>query len=268
MSISLYPSTIASRTPLFRGFSRQEHSGGLPFPPARDLPDPGIKSVSPALMSGGGLPTWWLFSLRRPSSGVYGLCGRVNSNLQEGFCQGSPSWTPVACAPFLWRAPTDPLLHGGPSSTSRRLWFSLLWGRCSFPLGLIALQDGNLCFPQSCGSPVIKSHWPSRPDSMRIPGPSVVSPGWETRLGAQNLQDSFFGLTVLQHVGHPRDGCGIRFYCDCAPPGVSLLLRLWTWNISFSGGFRVLLSVVVQQLVVILELSRAEMSAHISTLSS
>ena len=141
MSISLYPSTIASRTPLFRGFSRQEHSGGLPFPPARDLPDPGIKSVSPALMSGGGLPTWWLFSLRRPSSGVYGLYGRVNSNLQEGFCQGSPSWTPVACAPFLWRAPTDPLLHGGPSSTSRRLWFSLLWGRCSFPLGN-ALETG------------------------------------------------------------------------------------------------------------------------------
>ena len=108
------PLTIASRTPLFRGFSRQEYSSGLPFPPARDLPDPGIKSISPALMDGGGLPTWWLFSLRRPSSGVYGLYGRVNSNLQEGFCQGGPSWTPVASAPFLWRAPTDPHLHGGP----------------------------------------------------------------------------------------------------------------------------------------------------------
>ena len=103
---------------------------------------------------------------------------------------------------------------------------------------------------------------------MRIPGLSVIFPGWEARLGVQNLQDSFFGLIVLQFVGHPRDGCGIRFYSDCAPPGVPLFLCLWTWNISFSGGFRVLLSMVVQQLAVILELSQAEMSVHISTLSS
>ena len=36
-----------------------------------------------------------------------------------------------------------------------------------------ALQDWSLCFPESCGSLVIKSHWPSRPDSLdqRIPSP-------------------------------------------------------------------------------------------------
>ena len=200
----MYPSTIASQTPLFRGFSRQEHSGGLPFPPARDLPDPGIKSVSPALMSGGGLPTWWLFSLRRPSSGVYGLYGRVNSNLQEGFCQGGPSRTPVACAPFLWQAPTDPHLHGGPSSTSRWLWFSLLWGRCSFPLGFIALQDWNLCFPQSCGSPVIKSHWPSRPDSMRIPVPLLYPQAGKPDLGFRTFRTAslvlLFSSMWVTHV--------------------------------------------------------------------
>ena len=31
------------------GFSRQEYWGGLPFPPQRDLPDPGIESMSPAV---------------------------------------------------------------------------------------------------------------------------------------------------------------------------------------------------------------------------
>ena len=31
------------------GFSRTEYWSGLPFPPPGDLPDPGIKLVSPAL---------------------------------------------------------------------------------------------------------------------------------------------------------------------------------------------------------------------------
>ena len=32
------------------GFSRQEYWTGLPFPPPGDLPDPGIKSVSPVFL--------------------------------------------------------------------------------------------------------------------------------------------------------------------------------------------------------------------------
>ena len=43
------PWTMAHQTPLSMGFSRQEHWKGLPFPPPGDLPDPGIKLVSPAL---------------------------------------------------------------------------------------------------------------------------------------------------------------------------------------------------------------------------
>ena len=33
------------------GFSRQEYWSGLPFPSARDLPDPGIEPGSPALQA-------------------------------------------------------------------------------------------------------------------------------------------------------------------------------------------------------------------------
>ena len=41
--------------PLSMGFSRQEYWSGLPCPPPRDLPDPGIKPTSlksPALADG------------------------------------------------------------------------------------------------------------------------------------------------------------------------------------------------------------------------
>ena len=37
------PLTVACQAPLSMGFSRQEYWSGLPFPPPRDLPNPGIK---------------------------------------------------------------------------------------------------------------------------------------------------------------------------------------------------------------------------------
>ena len=41
--------TIAHQAPLSMGFPREEYWSGLPFPPPRDLPDPGIYPASPAL---------------------------------------------------------------------------------------------------------------------------------------------------------------------------------------------------------------------------
>ena len=43
--------TVASQDPLSMGFSRQEYWSGLPFPPPRNLPNPGIKPRSPALQA-------------------------------------------------------------------------------------------------------------------------------------------------------------------------------------------------------------------------
>ena len=45
------PWTVACQAPLFRGFSRQEHWSGLPFPSPGDLPDLGIEPGSPALQA-------------------------------------------------------------------------------------------------------------------------------------------------------------------------------------------------------------------------
>ena len=51
------PWIVACQAPLSMGFSRQEYWSGLSFPPPGDLPDPGIKPVSPALV-GGFFTTW------------------------------------------------------------------------------------------------------------------------------------------------------------------------------------------------------------------
>ena len=41
------PQTVAHQAPPSMGFSRQEYWSGLPFPSPEDLPNPGIKPVSP-----------------------------------------------------------------------------------------------------------------------------------------------------------------------------------------------------------------------------
>ena len=43
------PMTVARQTPLSMGFYRQGYWGGLQCPPPENLPNPGIKPVSPAL---------------------------------------------------------------------------------------------------------------------------------------------------------------------------------------------------------------------------
>ena len=46
------PCTVACQAPLSMGFPRQGYWSGLPFPSPGDLPDPGIKPMSPALAGG------------------------------------------------------------------------------------------------------------------------------------------------------------------------------------------------------------------------
>ena len=102
-----------------------------------------------------------------------------------------------------------------------------------------ALQEWSLWFPQSCGSPVIKSWWPSGLDSLGIPSPFVRSPGWEAWRGIQNLHKSgrtssvlFFSRfwvifctsmgfhfiliapLLLSHCGFFFFGCGVSFSCQ------------------------------------------------------
>ena len=56
--------TGARQAPLSMGFSRQEFRCGLPFPPAGDLPGPGITPASPALL----VDSLWLSHPGSPNS--------------------------------------------------------------------------------------------------------------------------------------------------------------------------------------------------------
>ena len=51
ISDSVTPWTVAHHAPLSIEFSRQEYWSGLPFPSPRDLPHPGIESVSPVSLA-------------------------------------------------------------------------------------------------------------------------------------------------------------------------------------------------------------------------
>ena len=130
-----------------------------------------------------------------------------------------------------------------PPTLTRKFWFSLLWGHCSFPLGLGACKISfvpsktGVSFPQSCGSPIIKFHWPSRSDSLGISSPFCQIPRLGClMLGSEPSQqwENFFGIIVLRFVGHSPGGYGIWFYHDCAPPTIFLqLLCHWALDIFF-----------------------------------
>ena len=57
---------VACQAPLSMEFPRQEHWGGLPFPPPGDLTDPGMEpvaSAAPALAGG-------FFTTRKPTNAI------------------------------------------------------------------------------------------------------------------------------------------------------------------------------------------------------
>ena len=60
------PWTVAHQTPLSMGFSRQEYWSGLPCPPPGDLPNPGIKPMSPASPALAG----WYFTTESPDKSL------------------------------------------------------------------------------------------------------------------------------------------------------------------------------------------------------
>ena len=81
--------------------------------------------------------------------------------------------------------------------------------------------------------------WFSRNSSSHCRTPRLGSLTWASQPSLQWV--NFCGISVLQFVSHPPISYGIWFYCDCAPPTVSLwhLLCLWMWGIFF-GEFQCL----------------------------
>ena len=104
------------------------------------------------------------------------------------------------------------------------------------------LQEWSLCFPQSCGSPIINSHWFTKSDSLGIPSPFPRLPGWGARHEAQNLHNSgrislvllFSSLWVTYLVG-------LGFDFIMSVPLLQSCRRfffVFGHGISFFGGFQ------------------------------
>ena len=150
-------------------------------------------------------------------------------------------------APSLSWPPADPHLHRLPTSLAG-IGFSLLWSLLLFSGSwcvqyfVCALQDWSLWYPQSCGSPIIKSHWTSRSDSLGIPSSFDGFPVWEAWSGVQNLHNSgetslvllFSSLWVTHLV---RMGFDFIMIALLLPSHCSFFF-VFEHGVSFSGGFQ------------------------------
>ena len=143
----------------------------------------------------------------RPNYG--GSNGNNGCLFQKNLCQDAP-WLPglLYSVPLIPQPGTvDPRLCWRLLDTHRQIWLSLLWGHCSFLLGpsahKVLFVPSKHLFPQSCGSSVIKSHWPSKSNSLGVFSPFAGSPGWGCVVDPRTLQQGEnFGIIVLRFVGH------------------------------------------------------------------
>ena len=104
--------------------------------------------------------------------------------------------------------------------THRQAWLNFLWYYCSFLLGLgahrVLFVPSRSLFPQSCGSSVIKSHWPSKSNSLGLLSPFARSPRLENLFWALELSqqcENFFGIIVFQFVDCLCGGSLVRLTC-------------------------------------------------------
>ena len=94
-----------------------------------------------------------------------------------------------------------------------------LVGHCSFLLGLgpqkVLFVPSKSLFTHSCGRSVIKSHWPSKSDSLGDLISFAGFPGCEICCGPQNLKQckNFFGKIVLQFAGCLLSGSMVGLTC-------------------------------------------------------
>ena len=115
--------------------------------------------------------------------------------------------TVVFSAPGPEQATVNLCLHQRLLDTHRQGRFSLLRSHCSFLLGPgvhkgLFVPSKSL-FPQSCGSSAVKSHWPSKSNSLGVlssfVGSQLGKSVWDLELLQQ--YENFFGIIVPQFVG-------------------------------------------------------------------
>ena len=76
------------------------------------------------------------------------------------------------------------------------------------------------------------------------------------------LWENFYHISILQFVGHPPGRYGIWLYLECTPSTVSWFPYIFGCRIFWGGSFQSFLSMVVQQIVVILVCLWEEVSSR------
>lgn len=138
------------------------------------------------------------------------------------------------------------------------LLFSGSWCMRDF---VCALQEWCVCFPYLSGSPIIKSHCPSRSDDQGIPSPFVRTAGWVPWCEVQNFHNRGRTSLVFLFSSYLLRGMGFEFIVI-----VPLLLSCCDFHFFFERGVSflvcssVLLLIVVQQLVAVMV--QEEMNRH------
>ena len=198
------------------------------------------------------------------------------------YAKGDPPRQLLPVPPLLWWAPAEPCLHSRSSNTRRWFWFSFLWGHCSFAPFLWVLVHTRFCL--CAGSPSLESLFPTdlwKFCNQILLGFKISVSGnsqtlsWVCRLGSLT-----WGSEPSQTVGELP-----WHYCSpvCVSPTRQVRDLILSWlcpsyhltvasSLSLDLGYlflvssSILLSMIVQQLAVILVLSQEEMSTCPCTL--
>ena len=150
-------------------------------------------------MCGAMLPPCLLFAICKLTPGVYRLYGRAIGELQKGHM-------PIRASQDCCRQCPCPCSRPLLTHTSTKDPQTLTVKSISVSCGVTALFIGSwcaqdfvcaLCFLQSCGSSVIKSHCPSSRIPWGFPVFLLDPPCWEDWCGAQNLHKSARTSLVL-----------------------------------------------------------------------
>lgn len=199
--------------------------------------------------------------LRWPSPGIWGVDGRLMATSEGLRSGGEPSGllppVPHPCGETLLTSPPQgdpPAPASRSASASGGITAPLLWAWC---VQCSLCSPGLGQFPQSCGSPVVKSRWPSRSGSWGFPVPLSDPQAGKPHVGLRTFVrvGGLRWCRCPQFVGRPQQAQAVT-----APrsSGASAAVS-WRLLLLFSGVFLRRLSVAVQQLLVVSVLSQ-EMS--------
>ena len=173
------PWTVACQAPLSMGFPRQEYLSGLPFPFPGNLPNTGIKPMSPELVDG-------FFPIEPP--GKSKDFRRCSQSLGLFFSSFSHVWVPCA----VKMRPRDNIVNAGASNIFKNMVVD--------PISINSVE--SQCIKQQKKRCLVGMRsWRSAPSSFGNRFASNWSCGWENRVKSETAESKAqFWVTLGKHL--------------------------------------------------------------------